>query len=142
MLSGYLLSTSVKFPCSQNTFRQFRSTLFHIGFPSTSSTFCAAKRTSVNFPRAGTPSINFRQLYVQPGDLPSPFANFTCVRPARRPCQLLSIFRNARRLSVKIRLLSVLLGGILSTSINFPSILEKFCQLPSTFCAARRPVTI
>ena len=48
---GDLLSTSVNFPCIQETFRLLPST------------FCAAVRTF----------LNFHQLSVQPGDFPSTF---------------------------------------------------------------------
>lgn len=73
-------STLVNFLCSHKTFRQL------------SSTFNAARRLplpSINFRAVGRPSINFRQILVQLGDLLSISVNLLTVRrPSFNLCQL------------------------------------------------------
>ena len=71
--------------------------------------------------------MNFCQLLVQPGDLPSTFVNFPC--GLETFCQLPSTICAARRLSVKF------LCG-LRPSINFCQLYVPpgdFCKLPSSF---------
>ena len=60
---------------------------------------------------------------MQPGDPPSPFANFTCVRPTfhQRPSNL----RTDGKHSVNFHQLSVLPRHLPSTTINFPGILPS-----------------
>ena len=81
MMLGDLPSASVKFPCCQETFRQFPSTfrvtvglsVNFVNFLCGQETFCQIPST---FCAVGRPSATFRQLSVCPGDLPSPTVNF------------------------------------------------------------------
>ena len=152
MQPGDLLSTSVNFLCSLETF-------LHVLF-----TFCAAGRpsdnihqlsvrpgdlppTSIKFPCGRKTSVNFRLLSVWPGDLPSIYVNLLCGREIF--CQLLSTFCTGWRPSVnfcQLNMQSEKLPSTLrvarrlpSTSFNFPCGRESFRQLPSTFRAAGRP---
>ena len=77
-----LSSSSVNFPCRREIFRQLPLT------------FCAA----------GTFSVNFRHLFVPPGDLLPLSINF---RVARTP-------------SVNFNQISVWPGDLPSSSVNFP----------------------
>ena len=83
---------------------------------------------------AGTPSINFRQLNVWPGDLPSTSVNFQCVWSTFRQCP--SSLCVARRPSVKF---CQLLRATGISSVNFPCRRKTFRQLPSTLRATGRP---
>ena len=116
-------SNSFNFPCAREVFRES---------PTTS---CEDSR----------PTVNSRQLSVPPGDLPSNFCAagdlsrtsiiFTC---SRETFQLSSNFCPPERSTINFRALSVWLGDLLSTSMNFPYIREIFCQLLSTFLAVQR----
>ena len=129
------LSTSVKFLCRWETFRQLPST------------FIVSGRTF----------FNFRQLSVQPQELPSTSVNFLfhlktfhqlqstslhleelsiSINFPCGPqiiCHLPSTFRAAGRHSVNFRQIFVRPGDLISTSVKFPFTYENFCQLPSTF---------
>ena len=76
--------------------------------------------TSVNFRAAGTPSVNFRQLSVPPGDL-------------------MLTFCHGGRTSVKFVQCYVQPGGLLSIFVSIPRKRDAFCQHLPTFCAAWRP---
>ena len=56
---GDLLSIFGNFPCGRETFWQFLSTFSWVGRP------------SLTFRVDGSPFLNFRQLSVRPGDIPS-----------------------------------------------------------------------
>ena len=109
-----LPSTSVNFPCDQETFCK------------RSSTFLSAKRSSVNI----------CLLSVWPGDFPSTYINFPCHGETLR--QLPSTLDGARRPSANLRKLSVYPGDLLSTAVNFLCGWETFHQLPSTFSGTKR----
>ena len=104
---GDLPQTSIKFPCSRDTFRQIPST------------FRAARRPSVNFRQVfvllddlPSTSVKFlfsqkiiREISVWPGDFSSNSSNFPCGRETSR--QLPSNFSAAGRPSVNFRQLSL-----------------------------------
>ena len=119
---GKFPSTSVKFPRSQETFRQPPSILGE----------------------AGRPSVNFHLLSVWLGDISLTSVNFTCGRETFRHhlvqlVDLLSTFRAAWRPSVNFGQLSVWTEeDILCTSVNFTYSLKNFCRLPPTFPANGR----
>lgn len=103
-----ILFISVNFPCGRKVFRLLLST------------FCTAKRPSINFRQlpltfsaAGRTSVNFCRHSLQPGDLPSKLVNIPWGMETF--CQPPSAY------------------------VNFPCCRENFCQLPSTFLAPRRP---
>ena len=102
MWPGDLPLISVNFPCIQETLGQLPS-IFRI---------------------LRRPFIKFCQHSVQPVDLPSTFVNFPCRQ--KTFCQLLSTSLATRRPSFNFsccqkisRQLSVLLGDLPSTSVNF-----------------------
>ena len=140
MWVGDFLLTSVKFPCSLGTFRYL--------LPS----FCAARRLMVKFLcgretflqlpstfcAAGRPSINFCQIFLRPEtfcQLPLTFLAASRLRTVNILCgqetfrQLLSTFCASRRPSVHFRQLSVTLGDLPSTSVNFLFSQKNFHQL-------------
>ena len=107
------------------------------------STFCAAGIHSVNFHVAGRSSVNFCQLFMWSGHLPSTFR--TIVRTSINFHQL--SFRLGELLSSSVNIscgweifcqLSVQPGDFSPTYVNFPCDRETFRQLPSNFRAARR----
>ena len=95
------------------------------------------------FHSAKRPSVNFCQISVQPGELPSSFrkARGILLNSVYPPCgwetirQLSSTFRAAGRLSINFCQHSVRPGHP-STSVNSPLGRETFCELPSIFHAA------
>ena len=101
-----LLSIAINIPCSLETFHQILST------------FRATRRTSVNFRQLPNRQETFRQLLSNLRVAERPFINFLCGRETFR--QLPSTFHAAWRPSVNCRQLSVHLGEIPLTSINFP----------------------
>ena len=106
---------------------------------STSSTFCTARR----------PSVNICFVFVQPADLPSTSVKILC--DPETLCKLPSTFHAAGRTFVNlvnflygwetfvnICELAVTQGDLPSTSVNIPCHQKTFRQLPSTFCVAKR----
>ena len=169
-----LLSSPIELLCSRETFRQLLSTLRATGGPSVN--FCRLSVQPVDLPST---SVNiqcgqkaFRELSVWPGDLPSTSDNFQCDQEtfcqlpstfsvAEKFRQLPSTFRATGRSFIKIRQLSVPLGDIQSTLVDFPCgqnlpstsdnflccretihqlslIFHAAINLPPTFSAAKR----
>ena len=116
----------------------------HKTFRQLPSTYCAV----------GRPSINFRQLFLHPGELLSnsisfPYNQTFCQHfvwlrglPSTSinfPCgpQIIRLFPSticaARRHSVNFNPLSTRTGDLLSTSVEFSCIQETIHQLPSVF---------
>ena len=125
-----LPSISVNIPCGRKTFCKILST------------FCVARRPS--FPYGWDTFRHFWQITVHPGKFLSTSVKFSCSRETFR--QPLSTLGTAGRPSVNFHLLSVWLGDLSLTSVNFPcgseSLLHHFVQLVdllSTFRAAWRP---
>ena len=110
---------SVNFPCDLETIRVILAPLEI--FCQILSTFRVARRTSVNF----------RQLSVQQGDLPSTSINILCHWETFP--QLPSSFCTAGRPFVKFWQLSVWPEELPSIFVSFPCSRETFHQLPSTF---------
>ena len=103
--SGHFPSSYASLLCGQNIFRHLTSTFLPPGTVcNLPSTLCAAGRTSVNF----------RQLSIRPGDLPSTFVNITC-----------------RHLTLSQ--LPMRPGDLKSTSANFLCGRETFLRHPSNF---------
>ena len=111
MWAGGLLSASINFLCRLETFCPHPSTLL------------AAHR----------PSVNFRQLSVHPGKVPSTHFNIPC---GQEITQLPSNFCAARRPSIKICKISVRPGDLQSTSVNSSCGWETLDKFPSTLCVA------
>lgn len=91
------------------------------------------------------PFLNFQQLSVQLGGLPSTSVHCTCGQDTVH--QLISIFHAAWRPSGNYRQLSVWPEDLPSTfrvawrsSVNFPFVLETFHLFSSILCTAGRPV--
>ena len=90
------VGTSVNCLCIRGTFRLFPSTIWAVGRPLVN--FCQLSvwlggipSTSDNFPYGRQMFVNFRQLSVLPRDLPSTSVNFSCV--CKSFCQISLIFR-------------------------------------------------
>ena len=104
--------------------------------------------------------MNFRQIFIQLGDLSSTFANIPCGRETSVNChQLSELLRDHLSISVNIlygreisvnfrqtfvqletfRQLSLLPREFQSTSVNISCGQETFRQIPSDFCVAGRP---
>ena len=122
----------LNFPCIRRNFRQLSSTLR--ASEGTSSTLCASVQ----------PSVNFCQLSVRAGDLPSISISFPFILETLS--QLPSTFCTVGRPSFSFRLLSVWpvelavwLRDLPSTYVNFTFSRKTFCQILSTFHVAGRP---
>ena len=88
----------------------------------------------INFLCGWKTFVNFHQLYVRPGDLPSTYGNFLyCWQTFR---QVSSTFCATSRLSIIFSPLSVQPGNLPSTSFNSPCRQKTFRQLPLFLCAA------
>ena len=137
-------STPIKFSCSQETFCHLPSTLHAvrrpprpaINFPCGQETFRELMST---FRAAGRASVTFRQLLVQPWDLPPTTIKFhAATRPSFnlhnlsvRPGELQelpSTFHVVGRHSVDLRPLSMQPPDHPSSSVNFPCGHWTFCH--------------
>ena len=99
---SHLLSTSIKFPCTWETFHQLPSTFLQPVDLSNSVNFFCSRQTFCQFSCRWETFHQLRQLSVWLGDL-------------------LSTFRATDRSSINLRQLSVPSEDLPSISVNFPS---------------------
>ena len=101
----------------------FPSTFFASGrhsvtFHKLPSTFCVARRPSVNVSCSRIAFCHFPSKFRAPEDLQLTSTNFLCGRQTFH--QHMSTFRTAGRFFINFCQISMLQGGLLSFSINFP----------------------
>ena len=130
--------SSINFLCGRETFRHLLSNFSAArNLPSTLVNLLAARRhssTSVNFLCS---QKTFRQIFKQPRDLLSASINFSLAREifvnfhqlSVRPGDLPSTFRAVGKFSVNFRQL-VRLGNVPSTSVNILCSCEDFRHFP------------